>query len=398
MKWSAYFWVFFVGLASLYSPNAQAIPAFARTYKVPCSTCHIAIARRNEFGDVFRRSGYRWPGEPERDERTRKPEPIRGFGSSAMLSLLPSVVPLGFASSIAGTVTTDPEAEHPFSPGSPSVSFLVGTPIGEHLSLFGILSSGGGANEFYMNFTRVLAGRPELNVRVGLFEQWTTLFKQNEAILDSFLLSSKGVNGLTLGKSRWGVETNGVLFDRTFWAAGLVKAGNSDRHYNGYYHLSHKFGGVDFNGEEPDDLFAEPSFFDDFLITLGHWGYFGDIPDNSGGIVSQVKRFGLDAKLRYGSVMFWGGVMAGLDRDLAVELDTISLTGFAELSWMFNGWIMPMYLYQYQDSYSYERVVQEHTVGVIFVPLENIRLRVKFGFSDDAVNNESGELQLFVGF
>ena len=31
---------------------AQAIPAFARAYNVPCSSCHSFITRRHEFGDV----------------------------------------------------------------------------------------------------------------------------------------------------------------------------------------------------------------------------------------------------------------------------------------------------------------------------------------------------------
>ena len=51
-----------IALVLALAEPAQAIPAFARRYGVPCATCHSAITRRNEFGDAFRKAGYRWPG------------------------------------------------------------------------------------------------------------------------------------------------------------------------------------------------------------------------------------------------------------------------------------------------------------------------------------------------
>ena len=51
-------------LAELFVPaEALALPVFARQYKVPCSSCHSAIPRRNEYGDAFFKNGYQWPGE-----------------------------------------------------------------------------------------------------------------------------------------------------------------------------------------------------------------------------------------------------------------------------------------------------------------------------------------------
>src|SRR5690348_4288275 len=37
---------------------AQAIPAFARKYGLPCSACHEAWPKLNNFGQVFRDNGY----------------------------------------------------------------------------------------------------------------------------------------------------------------------------------------------------------------------------------------------------------------------------------------------------------------------------------------------------
>lgn len=37
---------------------ASAIPAFARKYNVPCSLCHVAVPKLNDFGNTFRDNGY----------------------------------------------------------------------------------------------------------------------------------------------------------------------------------------------------------------------------------------------------------------------------------------------------------------------------------------------------
>jgi hypothetical protein len=47
-----------VGTWLLHSTPAQAIPAFARKYGLPCSACHQAWPMLNNFGQVFRDNGY----------------------------------------------------------------------------------------------------------------------------------------------------------------------------------------------------------------------------------------------------------------------------------------------------------------------------------------------------
>ncbi len=44
-------------LLSLRQP-AHAIPAFARKYSLPCSACHEAWPKLNDFGIAFRDRGY----------------------------------------------------------------------------------------------------------------------------------------------------------------------------------------------------------------------------------------------------------------------------------------------------------------------------------------------------
>lgn len=62
-----------LGLAALglvfWNPNpAEAIPAFARRYKVSCALCHDPIPRLTAFGDAFAANGFRFAsGEEPRD-------------------------------------------------------------------------------------------------------------------------------------------------------------------------------------------------------------------------------------------------------------------------------------------------------------------------------------------
>jgi len=47
-----------VGIVAITSQTAQAIPAFARKYGLPCSACHEAWPKLNSFGQNFKDNGY----------------------------------------------------------------------------------------------------------------------------------------------------------------------------------------------------------------------------------------------------------------------------------------------------------------------------------------------------
>lgn len=55
-------------LLSLYPVDAEAIPAFARRYKISCTTCHAPIPKLKAYGDEFAGNGFVIPeDEKERD-------------------------------------------------------------------------------------------------------------------------------------------------------------------------------------------------------------------------------------------------------------------------------------------------------------------------------------------
>lgn len=52
-------------LAMLLPEQSDAIPAFARKYKLSCSTCHSMIPKLKEYGDEFAANAFRLPDAPE---------------------------------------------------------------------------------------------------------------------------------------------------------------------------------------------------------------------------------------------------------------------------------------------------------------------------------------------
>jgi len=61
---------FFAGLAvflsiPLTAEQALAIPAFARKYDVPCSLCHVAFPKLNDFGVFFKDNGFQMGGDKD---------------------------------------------------------------------------------------------------------------------------------------------------------------------------------------------------------------------------------------------------------------------------------------------------------------------------------------------
>ncbi len=70
MKKSSHFLTLFLAVNALtfYASTATAIPAFARKYKLSCSTCHSAVPKLKDFGEEFAANGYMLPSgnEPKR--------------------------------------------------------------------------------------------------------------------------------------------------------------------------------------------------------------------------------------------------------------------------------------------------------------------------------------------
>jgi hypothetical protein len=395
-----------VGLVVLAPKPAQAIPPFAREYGVPCSTCHITVTRRNEFGDAFRRAGYRWPTKLESDQDGRPMPPVEMRGASMMDGLLPARPPIGLIAYFAASYTNDDTQAHQATFTNPLFNIVFGSNLGKHAAIFGTVASNGTPNELVAHFAR-LANRPELNLRVGLIEQSTTLFKTNEGLLGGYLIGSANPTGHAMQTARAGTELNGIVGRRFFYALGAVENNGPGTPLDGYYHVGTKVGGMTYRGDEPDIDFDRPSFWDQSSLQLAHWGYVGKVEDG-GKELAKIRRFGFDMQLNLPFGSLWSGMMAGFDRDLTqvgpgLPLNGIrnkSLTWFGEASYRATSWLTAAYIYQFHDASSLVagKEIQSHEVGLIALAMDNLRIRLKFKYTPDDMKNESLDLQALIGF
>jgi hypothetical protein len=386
-------------VAALLVPTAaHAIPAFSRAYQVSCATCHTAFPRRSEFGEAFLANGYRWPGaDIGTDGRARNPVPLESRGASFWETQFPLQWPFGVVANMGVYGTGADNADNAVTLGSPSLSFVLGAALGAHLSYFGIWSPRSPPDELALVIHRPLWDRPEFSLRIGLLEPRTTAFKRNEALVGKFSISSASLNGFTLGAGRLGAEANGIVLGRALWAAGAVQSGPTTDFWDSYYSVSYRFGGIDYFGIEPDIDLDQPAGLDDLVLALTHWGYSGQTVSDEAEAATLVRRFGLDAKVRFRDANLWSGVMLGFDRNVIQRLDDRSATVFFELSYHVTPWLVPSYLVQYQDAESFTAQVQTHDVGIIVLPLENLRVKLRYGQSSENGVPATTELQLMFG-
>ena len=83
------------------TPRASAIPAFARKYQTSCTTCHNNFPELNDFGEAFKKNGFKFPKD---DEIFVKEPPVllgakaqkEAFPKAIYPGEIPGSLPLGF--------------------------------------------------------------------------------------------------------------------------------------------------------------------------------------------------------------------------------------------------------------------------------------------------------------
>ena len=78
-------------------PSGKAIPAFSRKYQTSCTTCHNMYPELNDFGEKFKKNGFKFPTD---DETFVKQDPVM-LGSKAQKEAFPEAV---YPGEIPGTV------------------------------------------------------------------------------------------------------------------------------------------------------------------------------------------------------------------------------------------------------------------------------------------------------
>jgi hypothetical protein len=153
--------------------RANAIPAFARLYRVSCTLCHDPIPRLSAFGEMFVANGYRFfPGQPVAD-RMATGDPLLQLPGQLRLAIRLDAYATAYAASRgAGGVVTDLQTPY-------NLKIISGGPLSEHLSyyIYFMLSERGetgSIEDAYVSWNQ-LAGAP-VNVSVGQFQVSDVIF------------------------------------------------------------------------------------------------------------------------------------------------------------------------------------------------------------------------------
>ena len=160
-------------LAAASSP-AEAIPAFARKYRVSCSMCHSAAPRLNAVGERFAANGFEFaPGEIPRDTIDTG-DPLLRLQTSLPLAIRYDAYLQGLTPERDGQISADVEAPW-------VIKLLSGGQVAPKISYYAYFllterGEVGGLEDAYIQFTDV--GGSGVSVIAGQFQVSDPLFKR----------------------------------------------------------------------------------------------------------------------------------------------------------------------------------------------------------------------------
>jgi hypothetical protein len=320
---------FFAGLTVLFSipmtsKQALAIPAFARKYDVPCSLCHSAFPKLNDFGVFFKDNGFQMGGD--KDNPVNQPA---AYWPLAMRT------PVGYLYTTTNNQNLDkngilrPRTERAGSMQDLGIDLLSFGTLAPDVTYHIVLTVPGevGLESAWVRLDK-LAGTPLLNFKVGIFEPdipfptKRILTLTTDYPIYNYHPGGKFGNGenksrveMGLGENQSGVELMGhedTLGIR--YSVAVLEGDNTDLSKKEplspdlFESLTYRVAG------QRVGLFAyEGSEATKFLTDSG-------VPiDGTGYAERRFSRLGADAKLHAGPVDFLILGMVGMDPKQAID-------------------------------------------------------------------------------
>ena len=377
--------------------KAYAIPAFSRMYQKECATCHTMYPERNEYGEAFEKNGY-YPPEGVSKAATRTAgspnviDPLVAVG-------IPSQVPVSFW----GQADITNNKNNPAQNNRPQLNLDGGTSLdlmagGNFLGKVGYWAdydlAGNQVGEVFLQLMKPIPGIP-VNIKIGKFEPKTSLWKSNNnaMIADFGHLATNvdrnpttGEPNFTLDTQQNGVELNGVLLPRLFFATGITNGLHKKTNGKDWYgHISTKIGGADFKGVEPEMDLDKTSFVDFLSLTIGGYGYIGSSNDSN----NHFYRTGIDAELNWKQAKLKiGGVYghdnnpsvvdsAGVADPLADQLAANSKMGMVQGEYLLNPSLLTSLRYEIEDV-EHQNVARRIIPSVVYSPVQNVKLILEY--------------------
>lgn len=385
----------------LITEESYGIPAFARKYKTSCTTCHVAIPKRNAFGEAFRRNGFVLP---KGDAQLIKEEPVslgaEGWKEMFPDAVWPGVIPpnLPISVYVHNRITYDP-----LKPNGQKIGFdmphelelLFGGAFGNDVGLFGewIFFEGGqnavGMQRFFFQFNDIVGPKDVLNVKVGRIEPGITsgYMNANRITMDRPITIDYRASGDWRPRdNQTGIEINGILESRLEYSAGVLngegKATPFKDRKDVFARVAYKIGGMGLDGSGADVELKETDNWVDNALTVGVYLYNGNSAKattstsstqtidtaGSGGNPTKFKitsktttttknwdnnfnRIGFDLRAGYERFELTGGLIFGEDENPLGDAKKIKHTAyFGEVDYIFYPWLIGVFRVNRADS------------------------------------------------
>ena len=398
--------LFLVMLGSV--PKSSAIPAFSRKYQTSCTTCHNNYPELNDFGEAFKKNGFKFP----KDDETFVKEPPVLLGSKAQKEAFPGAVypgeipgflpiafryegnftlnrkqPAGFITQNGFTPRTDLFAPNTFtiiSAGSfgQNLSFWIDDDISVDAA-----NANGTMGDGWLKYSDLGHGiglpKNALNVRFGQFELDLPFTQARSIYLSPFDIYNEAAvgpagtttnNPVIFGSPQRGIEFGGTPNNGYFdWSVAVVNGNNTGDVVRSskdvYIRLSQRFN-LERDPESRNAIQAAGPTGprDHTSIRFGFYYYYGKNQQNQGGptaivgiptIEEPFYRIGGDLRFKYRHLELFGLGMFGHDDNHIINPVGPTLAtapavkfsgGFAGANYWFYPWLIGTFHYDAVNS------------------------------------------------
>lgn len=349
--------------------TAAAIPAFARTYGLSCSTCHVGGPRKlSPFGEAFRNAGYHIPGESAEFQReaplplgqTRRSELPGAWRSQIWPGEIPGQLPLAVIGEL-GVDLTKPQGD--LAPPSTldytaKAGLVLGGSLGRHFGFFGEVEASNHGFELEQIFGSAQSlferwlGESALNIKVGYFtpDLFAVMPRLQRSRFVALPLSlALGRDHFSLERQTPALELYGLLGGRLKWVVGVVNGikptddVTTRRDFVGRLQL--KLGGPRLDYKQATSADTAPT------LSLGVFTYVGvsvNVPSPpETRFPSELYRLGFDARFRVHGLDVLGQVVLGQDSDPDGLGDSVRHISYAiGVEYPVLPWLQPLVRYE----------------------------------------------------
>ena len=398
-------------LSVLCARKAEAIPAFTRQHKTECSTCHTIYPELNEYGQAFLKNGYVY-SEKQKGEKGAEKTAAAGKGGAdaeksdknegIRLSGIPELLPLSLTANQSIVYNEHSLDGDDWNFSTRSVVLQGGGAFRELAGFYftynlfthdptNIQNDNNKLDELFMVWRHLFT--TPVNIKFGKFEPKLSLWKKSDKIIvTSFATSAfkSGSSPFSLETTQDALEANAIVGKRVFLAGGVVdqKGQNTKA---GYGHVSVKFGGADFLGNEPEIDFDSDSIWDYLSLTLAGYGYAGRNADPfATSVRNDFYRVGGDMDLLYKRLRVRFSAVTGRDSNpdyLRPAVETKPLVLASEAEYLFGSPVKfaGIFRYEYQDDGT--GIIRRYIPAVAYTPLQNVKLLLQYNYEDTPLTN-----------